>query len=86
MEDYVKQYNDFPLVQKYHNKPLQESSGDRRGVGRSDCAERRAEVLQAPGSVHFLAPNTGEHHKEIYCGELGYSKERLQQLRESGII
>jgi len=39
-----------------------------------------------PGSVDFLGPKMGAHNEEIYCGELGYSKERVQQLREAGII
>jgi len=41
---------------------------------------------KTPGSVDFLGSKMGKHNEEIYCGELGYSKERLQQLRESGII
>jgi crotonobetainyl-CoA:carnitine CoA-transferase CaiB-like acyl-CoA transferase len=32
------------------------------------------------------APLLGEHNEEIYCGGLGYSKERLTKLREEGVI
>jgi formyl-CoA transferase len=39
-----------------------------------------------PGSVDFLGPRMGAHNEEIYCGELGYTKERLERLRASGII
>jgi hypothetical protein len=28
----------------------------------------------------------GAHNEEIYCGELGLSKERLKELRDAGII
>jgi hypothetical protein len=28
----------------------------------------------------------GAHNEEVYCGELGYSRERLARLREDGII
>jgi hypothetical protein len=28
----------------------------------------------------------GAHNEEIYCGELGLSKERLRELRDAGII
>jgi hypothetical protein len=28
----------------------------------------------------------GSHNKEIYGTELGFSKERLKQLKEAGII
>jgi crotonobetainyl-CoA:carnitine CoA-transferase CaiB-like acyl-CoA transferase len=41
---------------------------------------------KTPGSVDFLGPQMGSHNEEIYCGELGYSKERLARLREDGII
>lgn len=39
-----------------------------------------------PGAVKWLGPNLGEHNEEIYCRELGYSKERLAELREAGVI
>ena len=32
------------------------------------------------------APLLGEHNEEIYCGRLGYSKERLAELQEQGVI
>jgi len=38
-----------------------------------------------PGSVDFLGPSMGAHNEEIY-GELGFSKERLKELRDAGII
>jgi succinyl-CoA--D-citramalate CoA-transferase len=41
---------------------------------------------KTPGSVDFLGRKMGEHNEEIYCGELGYSKQRLQQLRDAGVI
>lgn len=31
-------------------------------------------------------PRLGEHNEEIYCGVLGISKEKLNELRERGII
>ena len=39
-----------------------------------------------PGSVDFLGAPMGTHNEEIYCGELGLSKERLQQLKDTGVI
>jgi crotonobetainyl-CoA:carnitine CoA-transferase CaiB-like acyl-CoA transferase len=39
-----------------------------------------------PGSVDFLGPKMGPHNEEIYCGELGLSKERLTELKAAGII
>lgn len=28
----------------------------------------------------------GQHNEEIYCGLLGYSEERLQKMKEEGVI
>jgi len=39
-----------------------------------------------PGSVDFLGRKLGEDNEAIYCGELGLSKEKLQELKEAGII
>jgi formyl-CoA transferase len=41
---------------------------------------------KTPGAVRHLGPLLGEHNEEIYCGELGYSKARLQELRDAGVI
>ncbi len=41
---------------------------------------------KTPGSVDHLGPRLGESNEEVYCGELGYSKEKLKQLREFGVI
>jgi crotonobetainyl-CoA:carnitine CoA-transferase CaiB-like acyl-CoA transferase len=39
-----------------------------------------------PGSVDFLGAAMGAHNEEIYGNELGFSKERLKQLKDAGII
>jgi crotonobetainyl-CoA:carnitine CoA-transferase CaiB-like acyl-CoA transferase len=36
--------------------------------------------------VDFLGPAMGAHNEEIFCGELGLSKERLAELKAAGII
>ena len=41
---------------------------------------------RTPGSVDFLGAPLGAHNEEVYCGELGYARERLARLREAGII
>ena len=48
--------------------------------------EFRAQVSATPGSVDFLGAAIGAHNDEIYGNELGFSKERLKQLKEAGII
>ena len=39
-----------------------------------------------PGSVDFLGPHMGAHNEEILGGELGLTKERLKELKDSGVI
>jgi crotonobetainyl-CoA:carnitine CoA-transferase CaiB-like acyl-CoA transferase len=43
-------------------------------------------LSKTPGAVRHLGPQLGEHNEEVYCGLLGYSKERLQELRTAGVI
>jgi crotonobetainyl-CoA:carnitine CoA-transferase CaiB-like acyl-CoA transferase len=39
-----------------------------------------------PGSVDFLGQKMGAQNEEIYCGELGFSKEKFAELKAAGII
>ena len=39
-----------------------------------------------PGSVDFLGPAAGRHNEEVYCGELGYSEEKLNELKALEVI
>ncbi len=41
---------------------------------------------ESPGSVDHLGPKAGEHNDEIYGDDLGYPEERLEELREGGVI
>jgi formyl-CoA transferase len=41
---------------------------------------------KTPGAISHLGPKLGEHNEEVYGGLLGYSQERLQQLRDAGVI
>jgi crotonobetainyl-CoA:carnitine CoA-transferase CaiB-like acyl-CoA transferase len=41
---------------------------------------------ETPGSVDFLGCAMGTHNEEIYRGELGYSQDRIDRLREQKII
>jgi crotonobetainyl-CoA:carnitine CoA-transferase CaiB-like acyl-CoA transferase len=43
-------------------------------------------LSETPGAVHWLGPRLGEHNEEVYCGELGFSRERLEELRARGVI
>ena len=39
-----------------------------------------------PGSIRLPPPGIGEHNKEIYCKELGFTEKELEQLHKEGIV
>ncbi len=41
---------------------------------------------QTPWSIRRPAPLLGQHNQEVYCNQLGYSKEELVKMYEAGII
>lgn len=41
---------------------------------------------ETPSSIRRPAPCLGEHNEEIYCQELGFSKEDLVSLRGAGVL
>ncbi|UCC61081.1 MAG: CoA transferase, partial [Dehalococcoidia bacterium] len=43
-------------------------------------------LTESPWQVRYTAPLLGQHNEEIYCDRLGYNREELVKLRESGII
>lgn len=43
-------------------------------------------LSETPGRVTRTAPLVGQHNEEIYCGELGFSKEDLLALSAAGVI
>jgi len=43
-------------------------------------------LSETPGSIEKRAPRAGEHNDEIYCGLLGYSEDKVSELRTLGVI
>ncbi len=43
-------------------------------------------MMETPPKTRYPAPLLGQHNKDIYCDRLGYTREDLVKLRESGII
>ena len=41
---------------------------------------------RTPWAVRRPAPLLGQHNEEIYCNQLGYSKEELTKMAETGVI
>ncbi|HBE44098.1 MAG TPA: formyl-CoA transferase [Deltaproteobacteria bacterium] len=43
-------------------------------------------MSHTPGQIASRAPLVGEHNEEIYCGLLGFSKSKFEELCSKGII
>ena len=41
---------------------------------------------ETPGAIEFLGPAIGAHNDDIYRGELGYSADKIEALRNAGVI
>lgn len=44
------------------------------------------QLSETPWRATRPAPLLGQHNEQVYCGRLGFSKDRLTKLRESGVI
>jgi formyl-CoA transferase len=42
--------------------------------------------LDRDAQIRWPGPRVGEHNEEVYRGLLGYSAERLAELREGGVV
>jgi len=44
-------------------------------------------LSRTPGKIRWPGPTRmGQHNEDIYCGKLGFSPQRLAELKEKGII
>jgi formyl-CoA transferase len=44
-------------------------------------------LSRTPGTIRWTGPtHMGTHNEEIYCGKLGFTLERLAELKEQGVI
>jgi formyl-CoA transferase len=43
-------------------------------------------LSDTPGRIRHPGPEIGEHNEQIYCGELGLSREEFDELKEGQVI
>ena len=55
-------------------------------MGEMTMPGRPLKMYRTPWRLSSPAPSIGEHNQEVYCGILGYSKEELDRLRQSGAV
>ncbi len=55
-------------------------------VGRFNCPGPPYKWSETSCKIRCAAPCLGQHNKEIYCNELGYSTLELSAFRQAGII
>ncbi len=56
------------------------------GIGPVPVSGIVVKMSETPGEIASPAPGVGEHNTEIYGGLLGYSGEKLEEWRKSGVI
>ena len=55
-------------------------------MGEQAFPVRPAQLSRTPMQVSRPAPRLGEHNREVYCGELGYSRADLARLGRVGVV
>ncbi len=56
------------------------------GLGQVPIPGIPVKLSLTPGSIASLAPRTGQHNEEIYCGLLGMGADELDRLQREGIV
>jgi crotonobetainyl-CoA:carnitine CoA-transferase CaiB-like acyl-CoA transferase len=56
------------------------------GLGKIPIPGVIPKMSETSGEVLWRAPAIGEHNREIYCEELGFTVEQLTQLKTEGVI
>ncbi len=59
---------------------------DHPGFGATQVVGLPVRLSETPGSIRLPAPEFGQHTEEVLTDLLGYSWERVAELREAGVI
>ena len=55
-------------------------------IGKAPLPGAPFKMQETPWKKQTPAPLLGQHNEEVFCAQLGYSKEDLSRLREQGVI
>jgi len=55
-------------------------------AGEMTMPGKSLKMYRTPWQVQSAAPTLGEHNEAVYCGMLGYSREELSMLRQTGVV
>jgi CoA:oxalate CoA-transferase len=55
-------------------------------VGKMRIANSPIRLSETPGEVYAPAPALGQHSEEVLKSVLGYSQEKIEELKKQGII
>ena len=78
-------------VEAFYNSPHTKARGyfvevDHSVAGKADYPGPPYKWSKTPAEIQRPAPCLGEHNEEIYCRELGFSKEELVALRGASVL
>ncbi len=78
-------------VEDFYKSPHTKARGyfvevDHPVAGKADYPGPPYKWSRTPAEIQHPAPCLGEHNEEIYCGELGFSKEELAALRGASVL
>lgn len=59
---------------------------DYPGLGQVPLAGFPINFSETPGNISTRGPLLGEHNEEVYCGLLGFSRQKLAELQEEEVI
>lgn len=59
---------------------------DQPGVGKLRLPGVPSQYSKSHWAIRRSAPQLGEHNEEVFCGELGLTRERLGELKSAGIV
>jgi formyl-CoA transferase len=56
------------------------------GIGKVPLNGVVVKMSETPGSIDMPGPRPGEHNQEVYSAILGFTPEKLAQLKAEGVV